>query len=276
MAAVRKCGFPALLELEKKFAATEGLRPLLHSLAAEPPIVSTFEDSYFDTPDLWLTLQDRWLRLRQGNWELKLPASNTSLRERDGGATLPSNVVGKTGVSGVDAYLELTDPAEIAGTLGIPTGTMHSPDAWTSTLQDGVRSIGLDCFARMQTERTSFALQPRPTFACAVKVDVDIVTFYPPSHCSPSAAIVDELPVVAGEFVAAGPHLSTYMLAEVEVLLEPNADRSAGHQTLAAVLSLLAVSPSTPSRRGKVLEYLHRFRPQHLEALLQRRQANEA
>lgn len=83
-----------LIEVERKFIPQPGIEERLQELGGILEHRLTFQDSYYDTPELSLMRADHWLRLRQSSgWELKCP--------------------GAAGVSGPHTeYLELT--AELA------------------------------------------------------------------------------------------------------------------------------------------------------------------
>lgn len=61
-----------MFEIEKKFRlSTETEKSLLEN--AEFLGEKSFEDIYFDTDDYSLTKNDKWLRCREGNFEMKIP-----------------------------------------------------------------------------------------------------------------------------------------------------------------------------------------------------------
>jgi adenylate cyclase class IV len=61
-----------MTEVEKKFRTTdEGKTRLMNG--AKFVNEKTFTDMYWDTADFNLTRQDRWLRQRDKQWELKWP-----------------------------------------------------------------------------------------------------------------------------------------------------------------------------------------------------------
>jgi thiamine-triphosphatase len=92
-------------EVERNFALAEDERARLLE-GAEFKGLKTISDVYFDTPAYALTLEDKWLRSRNGQYELKLPVDMT-----------PGNAM--------DQYHEITDAWEIRETIGLPAeGTM--------------------------------------------------------------------------------------------------------------------------------------------------------
>ena len=61
-----------MFEIEKKFVLTpEAEKELLEN--AEFLSEKTFEDIYYDTEDYFLTKADKWLRCREGKFEMKIP-----------------------------------------------------------------------------------------------------------------------------------------------------------------------------------------------------------
>jgi predicted adenylyl cyclase CyaB len=60
-----------MIEVEKKFSLSADE---INKLTAGSQFLGekTFTDEYYDTEDFLLTAQDKWLRLRDGKWELKL------------------------------------------------------------------------------------------------------------------------------------------------------------------------------------------------------------
>ncbi len=87
-----------MIEVEKKFIITKDQEAALID-GAEFLREKTFTDSYYDYPDWRWTTSDLWLRMRDSDWELKVPL----------------NIPGEKRVS--DQYHELTDEKEIAGAL---------------------------------------------------------------------------------------------------------------------------------------------------------------
>jgi adenylate cyclase class IV len=63
-----------MIEVEKKFSLRSEDIP---GLIADSQFISeqTFTDSYLDTPDFLLTLQNKWLRLRDNNFQFKFPSA---------------------------------------------------------------------------------------------------------------------------------------------------------------------------------------------------------
>ncbi|XP_035268698.1 thiamine-triphosphatase isoform X1 [Anguilla anguilla] len=62
------------VEVERKFVCDPDIKNKLRDIGAVCVGQCRFQDQYFDSPDFSLTLNDVWLRCRQGCWELKCPA----------------------------------------------------------------------------------------------------------------------------------------------------------------------------------------------------------
>ena len=78
----------AAVEVEEKFAVVlkpEALAARVRALGGAVQATVEFYDEYFDTPDLALTTRDTWLRRRDEQWELKVPAQQR--RQASGGET---------------------------------------------------------------------------------------------------------------------------------------------------------------------------------------------
>lgn len=63
-----------MIEIEKKFVIDDNKKNQL-ILGAEFLYKKVFTDTYYDTSDFSLTSKDMWLRARDNNFELKIPAS---------------------------------------------------------------------------------------------------------------------------------------------------------------------------------------------------------
>jgi thiamine-triphosphatase len=87
-------------EVERNFALSEEEHERLLSGATFLQ-EQTFTDIYYDTPTYTLTLQDKWLRSRNVQWELKLPIEMT-----------PGSLM--------DQYQEIAVEKEIRSALGFP------------------------------------------------------------------------------------------------------------------------------------------------------------
>ena len=91
---------PETYEVERNFALSEEEHERLLTDATFLQ-EQNFTDIYYDTAAYTLTLQDKWLRNRNGQWELKLPVDMA-----------PGSIM--------DQYQEITDQKEIRTALGFP------------------------------------------------------------------------------------------------------------------------------------------------------------
>ncbi len=131
------------IEVEKKFVLTaEGEQRLIAD--ATPLAEKRISDAYYDTADFRLTTSDRWLRNRDGRWELKVPVPGNGADEY-----------------GMDQYRELTDEADIRGALNIPQ---------EGTLENGLTTHGYRLFAQYVTVRREYRKGP-------FTIDVDETDF---------------------------------------------------------------------------------------------------
>jgi len=96
-----------MIEVEKKFILSDSD---VDRLTEGVPLLSerSFTDVYYDDAIFSLTIKDRWLRRRDGKWELKMPL-------HDGADRL------------ADQYDEITDVAKIWAALGVPDGKGYTP-----------------------------------------------------------------------------------------------------------------------------------------------------
>lgn len=91
-----------MIEIEKKFRLTKKVESALLKGATFLQ-AKIFTDTYFDTPKLGLIHSDRWLRERDGVFELKIPM------HVGGGLTKDS----------IAQYDEITDPKKIRSLIGL-------------------------------------------------------------------------------------------------------------------------------------------------------------
>lgn len=91
-----------MIEVEQKFILKDGDKKRLLE-RAEFLSEKVFTDIYYDKKDYSLTLRDKWLRERQGKWELKIPAGG-----------------GKNTDKTANQYKELETEEEIRENLNLP------------------------------------------------------------------------------------------------------------------------------------------------------------
>ncbi|KAG9486939.1 hypothetical protein GDO78_007024 [Eleutherodactylus coqui] len=143
---------PGPIEVERKFVPGPEVEKSLCALGAELVEEITFRDSYYDSPDLRLTLNDIWLRRREDNWELKHPPQR-----------------GARGLNGASTqYMELTSSDDIicrvSEELGVPCPR-------------NIESFGLNEFASFVTRRRRFQLPLGENSKTKVVVDLDEADF---------------------------------------------------------------------------------------------------
>eukprot|EP00004_Rigifila_ramosa_P008508 TRINITY_DN1975_c0_g1_i5.p2 TRINITY_DN1975_c0_g1~~TRINITY_DN1975_c0_g1_i5.p2 ORF type:complete len:319 (-),score=73.41 TRINITY_DN1975_c0_g1_i5:108-1064(-) len=297
-AAVRRVAMRAV-EIERKVVLTAGAEQRLAGLAAAVRR-RTFTDVYFDSSTHALSSSDAWLRRREAAWELKVPFGRSAGGAECARCGAPNRcavaglgtqaavaaagracwcagepaarVVPAAGAAclcgaclragarapATDRYRELTEGAEIAGELrrrGFAVAALGG---------EALREAGLGEVAAIRTDRTSYAFVPRSSSSSsgvAVSVDVDAVAF-----------------------LGSGGVLSTYRIAEVEIVvalgpeggsgdLAAASSRDAGAvQQAEAELAAFAAEhglEAPAGLRGKVLEYLARHRPAHYAQLVE-------
>eukprot|EP00971_Amphidinium_carterae_P222931 4423870-Amphidinium_carterae.1 len=121
------------VEVEVRFNWDDSTRELLLQRALGTPVDRTFEDRYYDDGGRSLTLNDYWLRMREGQWEMKYA-------DREGGA--------KHG-----AYCEVCQESLIQSILNehlqlnVPQGV---------PLAMSLQEAGIGSFATLRTQRLSF------------------------------------------------------------------------------------------------------------------------
>lgn len=119
-----------MIEVEKKFLlSTEDEARLLSG--AEFVSEKIFTDSYYDTKDYALTSKDKWLRARDGRFELKLPLHQSH---------------GKL----FDQYDELEDEAKITEALALEGA---------AGLTQSLKKHGYEIFCVLTTTRRKFKKQ---------------------------------------------------------------------------------------------------------------------
>lgn len=121
-----------MIEVERKFELTD---------AAEETVKrhgrflgeKTMEDVYYDYPSIVITSQDKWLRKRNGGFDLKISAVDTNK--------------GKT----IHHYHEIEDLNEICRGLGIPL-------AGETPFEKHLQNLGIIPYAHLTTVRRSYDL----------------------------------------------------------------------------------------------------------------------
>ena len=118
-----------MIEVEKRFILQAGERSRLLK-GAEPVSEHEINDVYFDNKDFFLTKQDKWLRNRNGEFELKVRIHKEPQHKRL-----------------VDRFNEITDEEAIRRELVLPPG---------KTLADDLEARGFVPFATITTIRKKY------------------------------------------------------------------------------------------------------------------------
>lgn len=165
-------------------------------------------DHYFDDQKFSLTSTDRWLRRRNGKWELKTPHNWPR-------------------TSTVRQYSELTTEAKIRKALNIPK--KHS-------LLTDLEEIGIEQFALIQTTRRKFSKD-------GFGIDLDI-----------------------GNLTPGKKEQDLYQIAEIELMVESIDEKPAAVEQILHFANQHGLE--TKHIRGKLLEYIRRYRPKHFQVLV--------
>lgn len=269
-------------EVERKFVVTAAVVDSIERLKNAAPEVAQMRDIYFDNTDHKLSVNDMWLRRRNKGFELKWPQARESA------------VGGDEGIAGIDFYNETTSWSQIADQLQHVaniqlTGARPLEGEKGEPAFAWLQQNGLSPFAAIDTTRLRYKLLlPRggstqlvsagaDISSChAVNVDLDEVRYDlsvgvedgiigAAAGTGPDGAPAAAGAVLAGEGAAAARTVpsATYSLGEVE-LVRAGGGMPAG-QAMADVFASLGISHEPV--RGKVLEWLVRFRPRHYAAL---------
>lgn len=254
--------------------------------------------SFSFTPYSALTTRDLWLRLRNGTLELKWPAQQSSAPGEMGGidyyrestdTEVMKKCLQELAAISISAPAPVLPPADVqsaAESVSTPTGgqashTSGSRQKGRSAAEEVARAealrrhnrlvvewlgaAGIRPFATIRSRRSRYRLTmpislPRPgaggeveqTVEQPVNIDIDEIQYDPADGAS-----------LLGR--DAGPAAYQYSIGEVELLLVPQASsQHSAARRMEAVFKALAI-PATPVR-GKVLEYIARFRPEHYSA----------
>ncbi|KAJ1427819.1 hypothetical protein B484DRAFT_73185 [Ochromonadaceae sp. CCMP2298] len=246
------------VEVEKKFFCSDAI---ILEVTKRASFVEHFvmEDTYFDTADLDLIKRDLWLRKRNGTMELKWPQYHKS---------------GPKSNQNIDFSNESTDRSTIMRAIrdhaAVQTPhTFQTPDCIESLSAGGVHP-----FASLSTHRTCFyitvLLPPQlglPIASQEIFVDVDKVWFPSLDGDGEDTAENSRECVDSVDPQTEKPH---YFIGEV-VFYESQWTQT---QTLSAkqkavamhyVFATLGIDPQPA--RGKVLEFIARYHPDHFASL---------
>ena len=188
-----------MIEVEKKFNLTdEEIERLTDGATFQKEII--IHDVYLDTDDYRLTLQDMWLRNRDGKFEMKVP---THKRQDFLFAD----------------FRELTTDDEIKKAIGFTED---------GSLQDLLTRHGFKPFAEFVSTRRKYKKDDF-TF------DIDSIDY-------------------------------GYNVAEIELMVETDEEAAEAKERIMALATSLNLEVKIV--RGKLTEYMFRFRPKHHKALL--------
>jgi len=220
------------VEIERKFFLTAGQQAALRS-SLETHSKKELADTYWDAPGYPLTRRDWWLRQRNGQWELKVPWAQTqrlaeSFEEFEGDAAV------------------LTRLRE-DGFAGLPVNS--------ASTEEELRNLSFAPFARLHTSRVSLrggggavveGLKP-------VNVDLDTVVFDP--ELAEKDIVIDE------------SQGFSFAVAELEIMAQADkVEVAKATEALNSFVQELDLTDAPPAY-SKLLEYLARYRPQHLAAM---------
>ncbi|TRY55768.1 hypothetical protein DNTS_008484 [Danionella cerebrum] len=224
------------VEVERKFVCDAEIMGKLQDIGARRIGLVQFGDQYFDSPDLLLTLQDFWLRRREGLWELKCPTVSVSpagnaaqnlcsrYREINSLPMIQSEV--RRVLSQCSAEGSRSHSSPMKQTENKITGMSLEDAEW-------LNEFGLTCFAEFRTERCSYLLEKEDG---PVRVDLDQADF-------------------------------GYCVGEMEILVPEGGDVNAALQRITSTAEQLGLS-SEERVKGKMDVYLERFHPEHYIKLL--------
>ena len=231
------------LEVECKCFMTDALG---HFLEPYPCKTKFLCDVYFDNITTFqLAHQDKWLRDRNGTFELKIPAPEGHQK-------------------GISCYTEITDQKRILTTLNIP----FPPTAWNisfSMMNDLLFKANYIPFACLQSTRNTIgpiSIPIDPTFAAIHKISPKVTHNF--------QVDIDDacLEYMLDDHIEPGtkPTLSNYCIAEVEMLEPYNMDPQLA---IRDVLSHLQIPYSSLQHHlnGKLFECLARHAPRHFHSI---------
>lgn len=191
-----------MIEVEKKFQVeSDAVKERLLEGAAFVG-ESTITDSYYDKDNYQLTSKDKWLRLRNGKWELKISMSTTPQSRRQ-----------------AEQYDEIVNEKEIRKALQLPVA---------GTLAQDIETAGYRPFLTVVTTRRKYT-------SGLFTIDLDEMDF-------------------------------GYSVGEIELMVEKQEDAPAAVQKIIDFTTSRGIKIF--HTRGKIIEYLYRFRPEHYQALV--------
>lgn len=253
------------IEIEKKVFLTEEQRHMLWS-SLPAHAAKIFCDIYYDGPGFPLTTRDWWLRQRDGAWELKIPWSTghgeTSTHSYEE-VVEDDAILFRLAAEGLLDIVDRSDAPAVAAAAAALAGAAAACQDATSlpharpVLAHALEAGCITPFARLHTERVRLRAEDADLAAFGVRslhVDMDTVT-YDAAFAEPEALRV------AGD-------CKPFVIAEVEIMAPKEQGAiDAASEALDAFLRGQGLQDA-PEAYSKIIEYLLRFRPAHLEALV--------
>jgi hypothetical protein len=266
-------------EIERKFIYNDDILEYCKRNAVSSREVH-MSDTYVDNAQLDLTTRDMWLRQRNDTLELKWPMELDPI-------TADKTKQPEVGsLAGLDFYQESTDLPKISSVLQASADVTVKFDTSHRSIRDvhtALASAGVLPFGTILTHRTRYNLSMnlpaqlsgtlggRPS-TIKLFVDIDSVRYTLPAQSQ------DEASTATTTGMGSDPALTTYQIGEVEFNFcedtdsgrsgapgPANTDQARHEAVMSYVFNVMGIQPAPV--RGKVLEYLARYRPQHYEAL---------
>jgi hypothetical protein len=265
-----------VIEIERKFQVTEAILKAVQKQANCIPDKREIIDTYYDIvsfsqPPFPLTSRDIWLRKRNRVFEIKFPQSEFELTK------FPIPEEGQ--LTGIDFYSESTSWLIIADTLRLASISLSSPLPTEKTSENAIESWlnenKIRKFATIKTMRQRYRFQlPIGEIGMTwisnqktisndsikthlINVDIDDV-----EYCNIDYSDKELLPI-GDDTLVCGVLGLTYDIGEVELLRA--SENMPAEVALTDIFDQLGIPMG--SARGKVLEFVHRFRPTHFKAL---------
>jgi hypothetical protein len=264
-------------EIERKFIYNDTILQYCKTHATSTREIH-MSDVYFDNAQLDLTTRDMWLRQRNDTLELKWPMLlDPAIADKGKNSEAKS-------LTGLDFYQESTDLSKISNIL-LATAAVAvqfpASSKGISEVHSALFDAGVLPFGTVLTHRTRYNLcidlpaQLKGSGSSTIKlfVDIDSVKYILPTQTSAEA------PATAVTMEAARDAPADYQIGEVEFNFgeatdttnsgdapdAAGADQAGSEAIMSHVFRVIGIQPAPV--RGKVLEFLARYRPQHYEAL---------
>ena len=289
-------------EIERKFPCTPAILQYCKSNAVSSREIS-MSDVYFDNQSFGLTTRDMWLRQRNNTLELKSPMSSTVINESDKEETLVGLDFYKESTDLSEIANILHNTADI--TVKFNENTTNMDEVISSLSTAGVVPFGTFITKRtryslrVKLPPAAEWMQASPTIQAQkthinLFVDIDIVKYILPDQSKDSDtniqgsgtiqehsdALTYEIGEIELDFSTHQHDNSTTTGTGCAVAVEDTqhitptgttttttVDTEYNNTIMSHIFQVIGIHPAPV--RGKVLEYLARFRPQHYEALHQ-------